>query len=207
MENTNNLVAVLIVAAIAVSLAGTITTLNMVNRYLGPSLTGAATGYVNVTVNESIALVFVNQQVDFPALNPQGSGLTFNDDTTDNDPEPLVIRNDGSTTVNITLDSDKDIWQTQSSPSAYFTFMCGDNTSTCDIDECADCSVTTFTNVPQGSPDLVIWNMSYRENQDQLEIEFNVTVPTGEPAITEQNVSISLVATTACPGDPDCASV
>jgi len=86
--------------------------------------------------------------------------------------------------------------------------MCGDNTSTCDTTGCGSaCPPASFTNVPRGSPALVIWNMSYRENQDQLEIEFNVTVPTGEPAITEQNVSISLVATTACPGDPDCASV
>ena len=102
MEISNSLVAVLVVAAIVISVAGTMTTLNIINQFtLVPGdITGHIAGTVNVTVNESVIINWVVQQINF-TLNTPESGLEFWNDTSDDQPPPFKIRNDGSVNVNV----------------------------------------------------------------------------------------------------------
>ena len=72
MEISNSMVAVLVVAAIAISVAGTVTTLNLMDQFVytpAESVTGQLTGTVNVTVNKTTAISWVKQVVRF-YLNP-----------------------------------------------------------------------------------------------------------------------------------------
>ena len=211
MKTSDRAVGILVVIAIAISLAGTFFTVNIISSIMDISyfpagqtdLTGMATGHVNVTVNESVSITLIVPNVTFGPLNPVGLGLPFTNNTEDNNPRPITIRNDGSTTVNITIDTTEDLWSSVASPSAYFTFKCGTNSSTCDTTGGDPPSVTTFTNVPKSSQTLVIWNMSRYDSSDQLEVEFNVSVPASEPASSNE-VDITLTAKVSCPGDADC---
>jgi hypothetical protein len=216
MEISNSLVGVLIVAAIAISAAGTLTTIDVLNEFLypmGEQITGRAAGIsgtVNVTVNSSLTISWVKQQVNF-LLNPIDSGLTpYFDNTTDGSPTPLAIRNDGSVTVNVSICATR-LFNTSAAVGASdtnYTFKCGDNTSSCDttggdnvsIQNFNPMNITSSTTTCGGdfSPTtMVIWNMSFYEGSDVLEIELNVTAPSGEASGYKKSTLI-LEASQAC---------
>ncbi|RLI98488.1 MAG: hypothetical protein DRO99_00580 [Candidatus Aenigmatarchaeota archaeon] len=198
MEISNSLVAVLVVAAIVVSVAGTMTTMDILDQYVfspGEGITGQVWGMVNVSVNQTVALVLTRQEVVF-FLNPPSSGLEFMNDTEDNHPRPFALRNDGSTNLNVTLYANQTLFEQVSLPTEKFQYKCGDNSSTCDADGGSPASTTSFTNVPT-SATLAIWNMSFQSGNNELEIEINATVPPNEPT-GDKITWIEFVGVPAC---------
>ena len=218
MEISNSLVAILVVAAIVVSVAGTMTTMNIIDRLptspVVPAepFTGLISGTVNVTVNETVVISWVKQTVSF-FLNPPESGLTYTDDTTDGSPPPLAIRNDGATTVNISAYASDQLFNNSAEDGdsdGNFTIKCALNGSTgaaCDKTGGVPASRTVFSevNISSGgaASTLIIWNGSFKDGNDTYELELNVSVPKGEPA-GGKFATLVLTATTACTGDPRC---
>ena len=113
MEVSNELVAIVVVAAIVVSMAGTFTTMNVLDQITtqrGDDVTGYLSGLVNVTVNESVIITWVVNSINF-TVNTRESGLTpIEDDTTDHDPGPFIVRNDGGSNANVTIYAGDDLW-------------------------------------------------------------------------------------------------
>jgi len=222
MDISNGLVAVLIVAAIVVSLAGTVTTLNIIDRLtFAPNggVTGQAslTGTVNVTVNESVTITWVKSRVDF-FLNTPNSGLhPYKNDTTadvaSKGPFPLAIRNDGASTVNVSMFASQlfNLSAASGSSDNYFQAKCGKNTSICDASgSSSNKSMQNFNKVNISSngalKHLIVWNFSHWTGNDTIEIELNVTVPANEPA-GHKTSTVTLIATASCNGDPICKAL
>jgi len=219
MDISNGLVAVLIVAAIVVSLAGTVTTLNILERFgFGPGggITGRSiTGTVNVTVNESVTITWVKSRVDF-FLNTPNSGLhPYRNDTSgrveSKGPFPLGIRNDGASTVNVSMYASQlfNLSAVSGASDNYFQAKCGKNTSICDASGgCAQYkSMQNFNKVNISTSGAlksqIIWNFSHWAGNDTLNIDLNVTVPPNEPA-GHKTSTVTLIATASCLGNAIC---
>lgn len=124
---SNKTLTFLLIAAIVVSVGGTIISINRINRLAQlPSITGMAgsgTGYVNVTIGSVASISVLEGQIDFGSCSPNatiGSNLSSNvSDFSANSwgspgvcsgsgvsaPDNITIKNDGNTFINVTVDT------------------------------------------------------------------------------------------------------
>ncbi len=174
-KTSNKALAVLVVLAIIISVGSTMMILNKIK--LGT--TGAATGIAKVNVTAIIAISLPVTTVDFGNIY-QG----YTDNTTDNNPFPLTVQNDGGVLVNVSIARDV-------ASSALFSGTGGgDNTSSFQFKIANSsepnsfnyaASTTTWTNVP-GITALgdVIAELNYSDSNDLSEIELLINVPYDE---------------------------
>lgn len=137
-------------------------------------VTGAATGVTNVTVGSSTAISLVISNVDFGTMNTND-----NNDTTDDNPAPFILRNDGNLNVNISINATP-LWEQDgyNITNESYRVKCGNTTEW----NCTPASINTFTNLPiDQNPILIIHNLTYQNIMDEAEVEVNVTVPPAEP--------------------------
>ena len=126
-EVSNQILSVLVLVAMCVSLAGTFATFGIVRVGEVPEapVTGLYSGITNVTVIRMGAIDVIVALVDFGNMM-QGA----NNDTTDYDPHPFVINNNGTVFVNITICSE-DLWPSAApNPDKYYQFNASDDNST-----------------------------------------------------------------------------
>ncbi|MDD5253635.1 MAG: hypothetical protein PHG05_00845 [Candidatus Nanoarchaeia archaeon] len=105
------------------------------------------------------------------------------EDTSDNNPEPLVIRNDGNvlTDVNISLgEGSTGLWSSKSSPSDYFKYKI-DNKTGEEYSFNEATSQLAWQQVPL-SNETAITQLNYTDTTDEAEIDFSVEVPLDEPS-------------------------
>ena len=176
-EISNKTLAVLLVIAIVATLSETAFLVSRVN--VG-TVTGAATGIAKVNVTPLISISLPTSTVDFGTLL---QGDTKN--TTTNNPSPLVIQNDGSVFVNVSISRD-------ASSSALFSGTGGgDNTNSFQFEISNSTepgsfnwgqSTVSWTNVP-GTAGInnVIARLNYADITDTANVELLVKVPTDEP--------------------------
>jgi hypothetical protein len=216
MEVSNSLVALIVAVAIVVSLAGTMTTLNVLNQ-ISPGegdFTGFIAGLVNVTVNETIQVNWIISELNF-TLNTRESSLKpieNNTETGYKQSEPFQIRNDGATNVNVTIYAGDHLWSQAPIPTPYFQFKCGNNESQCD--NCSRCfpnSTMNWTNMTFESANatLVAFNFSYLDGSapsgDEIVVHINVSVPPNEQ-VGVKTSTITITGVASCPGDANCDS-
>ncbi len=134
------------------------------------SITGFTAGLTNLTVPTSVAISLPVSVVDFGSL-----GINKTDNTTDNNPSPFIVQNDGTTFVNITIEaSDLFNGTGASNPSSYYTFKIDSNSDGPD-------SVSNWTSVPaQSSPLLGVHALEYSDPNDTAEIEIKLKIPSDE---------------------------
>jgi len=129
----------------------------------------------NFTIASTVSLALQTSNIDFGA---PGLGDTIN--TTSNNPNPIIIRNDGNVLTNVNISLIDDLWIRKSAPSAFLQYKI-DNTT----DESGSFnwtgSITVFTNIPL-SNSTIIDKLNYSDMNDTAEIDIQITVPTDEPA-------------------------
>lgn len=171
-EVSNRTLATLLVVAILISLGGTFVSLNKLGRG-GVLFTGLATnhttdlGYVTFNLTNFLSIEMLDANIDFgvgtvsdSALNltaDSETGVCTNDDFVggvcgDNAPDMIVIKNDGSYDVNISLESDTNATGFLGGPSealAAFNYSVAGGTETL----CTEASVSVYTAVTSvGTP-------------------------------------------------------
>jgi hypothetical protein len=222
MEIPNSLVALMVLVAIVISVFGTMTTIDVLDRLSGiypvqdidEDTTGFISGLVNVTVNESISINWIISELNFTLNTRESSIIPFenNTETGYKQSEPFQIRNDGSTNVNISMYAGDHLWAQTPIPTPYFEFKCGNNESQCD--NCSHCypnSTINWTNVTYQSANatLVAFNFSYVDgaapNGDEIVVHINVSVPPNEQ-VGVKTSTITITGVTACTGDANCDS-
>lgn len=166
-------------------------------------ITGGATGIARVTVQCFVAISLPNSVVDFGGVFPGDK-----DNTTDDSPLPLLVQNDGSARVNVTIARDAG-----SSPlfngtgggdsTNSFMFKAGESNETGSFDLSA--SASTFTPVPGTTAVLAIALLNFTDSADLAEIELLIDVPSDEPPGDKEEVLniIGLLADAQCPGEED----
>jgi len=224
MKLSNSLVLMVVLTALMVSISSTMTTLDIMDRMsrLSPErydedTTGALSGLVNVTVNESVVINWVIDSINF-TLNTVESGLSpVEDNTADDSPFPFVIRNDGSTNANVTIYANDDLWSVNGyrtvtdGATLYFAFKCRHNESYCDNATHANPNSTVTWDAINGTgnAELLAFNFSYADgttpNGDEIALDINVSVPPGE-TVGSKTSTLVLTAVTACTNDANCDS-
>lgn len=189
---SNNFLVVLILASILFSVVGTWISLSKLSPLTGLV---SSPGYVNVTVNRSLAFTLIPTSVNFTGL-----GNSDGDNTTDLTPKPFNLTNDGNVLINISI-AVTSLWQTAASPTALFGCRCGNTT----VD--GNCSQTgiwptfndTFRNCPT-SATVFIGFLDWDNSNDTNYLHINVTVPSGEPGGFRES-TITFTAADANPAD------
>ena len=113
-----------------------------------------------------------------------------NDDTTDDNPTPFVVRNKGNVLLNVNINATA-LFTSVSMNTNYYQFRADENESG-SYD--TSCSQTTFTNM-NTLPKIVFCNLSYEDSHDEGEIELSITVPHDEGAGNKS----SIIKVTASP--------
>jgi hypothetical protein len=156
------------------------------------SATGLATGIARVRVVCMMSISLPASSVDFGDVY---QGQT--DDTSDGSPAPMVVQNDGSVRVDVTIARDA-----SSSPlfsgtgggddTASFQFKADSTNETGSFNHSG--SITNWTNVPGTAPLTAIYGLKYSDSQDSAEIDLRIQVPTDEP-MGEKNETLDFTAT------------
>ncbi len=148
-----------------------------------PPLTGYATsqtGIASVNILSAVELTLVVNTVNFGNMS-----IGQSDDTSDNIPAPLILRNDGSVRVNVTVNRDP------ASQPLFSGTGGGDNTASFmgKIDVVAGennaynpaCTVTAWGNIPGTIPVLAICYLNFADSKDEAEVDIQINVPSDEP--------------------------
>jgi hypothetical protein len=199
-EISNQLLAVLVIASIAISIGGTL----MVFRLFWevPAVTGMGTqemGEANVTVGELVSILLDPYNITFGTLQPGES-----DNTTDDSPAPLVLYNAGTVLANVTMNTNSSVgdailWndttlhsECTSGPSTtceHFTYFSELNESgsvdtacglACGSGGCQDS--WNSVNLDAAAPEIVVDCLKFVDSTDSVKVHLNVTVPTDESA-------------------------
>ncbi len=208
-EISNRTLAILLIAAIAISLGGTMLSLNrLAGLSRQPQITGFATnptGTAKVNVTSTASLRFSvptlnfgigyvntsdsNQYCSMASGNGAGSKdgvhkcVNFNAANTFNS---LEIENDGNRNLTLTLNSNKAASTFIGGSSPGFMFYTTNNdTSACpdpEPDVWSDVNASAEMNICQGT------GLDYLDSKDSMDIHLNITIPynslTGEQTVT-----------------------
>lgn len=191
MEISNKTLALLLVAAVVVSLGGTILSLNRLSRLSVPStgfVTSSGTTSVDVTTQSSIR--FAISSVDFGTGSVNTTGgfqnctLTINSSSTivkngctgfnsTNIGDTFILENDGNTNLNVTLNSTKAASAFIGGTAPLYKYAVSNN-------ETSSCTGTItgagWTDVATTDPNICT-NLTYNDNADTLRIGINITIP------------------------------
>jgi hypothetical protein len=121
----------------------------------------------NFTVQPYIALAITNASMEF-------SNMFFgeSDDTTDQDPGPFKLRNDGNTEANVTMWGTQ-IWEQASLDTEYYQYKARELEADAYN---ASKSQTAFTNVTAGNSTLLCL-FNYTDSKDEAYVDIKLTVP------------------------------
>lgn len=133
----------------------------------------------NFTVTSAVIIELVTDSINFTVANPGDS-----DDTTDDSPSPIIIRNSGNigADVNISLASGSTgIWASKVSPTEYFQYKIDNKTDEEGSFNWTD-SITGWTDVDVANSSYKIRNLNYSDTSDEAELDIKITVPLDEPS-------------------------
>jgi len=192
MDISNRSLAFLLVVAIVVSLGGTMISLNRLNQlgFTGMASSNTPQGTANLSINSSLVLTFLTNNVDFGVgytndsgagveqciidtngTNPSGDCVGFNSNV-----QPFELRNDGNKDLTVQISSDKNAASFLGGTSPVFQYFIEDNTS--ESGSCTTPSPTSWTNVPTTGTDMCgSTGFNYEDTTDQLLIHVKVSIP------------------------------
>jgi hypothetical protein len=179
---SNEVLAILVIAAMAISLAGTFTTLSLITEPEG--ITGFITGITNVSLPREADITLNVQLVEFGEMN-----LGAQNDTGDYSPHPFVVENNGSVFVNVTVYA-TDLWASAISPTANYSVNASDDNETTSLSTVIDGFVSTYIDMPNATgggayAQTIIACMNYTDSRDAINVHINITVPPGESTGTK----------------------
>ena len=111
-------------------------------------------------------------------------------DTSDNNPMPFLLKNDGNIFVDIAVNG-SNLWNKAPNPSKYFTYKIRQNESGAFINTTA---TMNYTNMPLTSSQVDIPSFAFVNGSRGAYIDINITVPSGEYGGTKTTL-VSLTAT------------
>lgn len=187
---SNIILAVLVVVAIVVSVAGISMNL-MIPRAPLETITGQITGTAQVQVAPQVLITLPVSTVDFGSIYV---GNVTN--TSDFTPSPFLVQNDGSVDINITTNASQ-LWSGTGATgtSIYYRFQSAEN-ETGSVPSTSDL-VTTWTNIPvTENPIKFATRLDYTNSTDTLKGHIYLDVPSDEPA-GDKSSTVTFIATQA----------
>ncbi|MFH1649847.1 MAG: DUF2341 domain-containing protein, partial [Candidatus Woesearchaeota archaeon] len=136
---------------------------------------GTATAIWNFTIQEYLSADLTDNETSFGSI----ALLQTKNSTAEGVNDPMVIENVGNIPGNITIHATDSLWVAQPLNTSYFQFRIWNTSETGSFDWAT--AHTTFTPVNDTSA-LGAVNLSYVDTNDEARIDYEITVPTSEPA-------------------------
>jgi hypothetical protein len=189
MEVSNNMLAALVVFAMAATLGGTITIISNIPGQPFP-LTGFTSEYEQGIANATLAteanIILLVDLVEFGGI---AATPGVSNDTVDFSPHPFVVQNNGTARLNVSVgESNSDTLWVQNDTSYCFQFNASTNGSTF-VTQYMSTSWADFAGGAQvasasdldseASPNLV-WNLSTTGGYDRFNVNLRIVVPMSE---------------------------
>jgi len=191
MEISNNLLAALVMVAMVVSITGTMSMLSLLPDQLG-TITGMQTtqrsGIANATLASEVHIQLLVPTVEFHTIL-KGQ---YND-TTDFDPHPFVLRNNGSSVINVSIGESTSggsgsLWAQDDTCESCFQYNSTPNGSSGAV------AYTVWTNFAGSAeaasagalstnPANLVYNLTPTDsgaNERDVDVHLNITPPSGE---------------------------
>ncbi len=137
----------------------------------------------NFTVNTKVVLTLINDTVNFGSMM-----IGQTDNTTDDDPPPFMIQNDGNCFIDVNISASDLLWDTKATASEFFQYK-ADNTTGEEKSFNWSASLTAFTNVPTVD-DIFLKHLNYTDSSDSAEIDLKIEVPLDEPAGDKSSIIV-----------------
>jgi parallel beta-helix repeat protein len=129
--------------------------------------------YWNFTIESRLDIVLNNDEVAFGSM-----GVGENDDTTDKDPAPFQMENQGNVIMDVNL-SATELFSTSGIGNSSYQFKIGNTSEENSFNWLS--SITDWTFMPTGML-LAVDSLYYDDANDTAECHINVTIPPYEPA-------------------------
>ncbi|MEM4259938.1 MAG: VCBS repeat-containing protein, partial [Candidatus Woesearchaeota archaeon] len=126
----------------------------------------------NFTLVKSTDIILINSTINFGILDN-----SVIDDTTDNNPYPFILRNNGNSEANITINATQELFITQPLNTSYFQFLV--NYSEPNSFDYAN-SQTTWFNIPNFVYKIIAL-FNHTDSNDEARIDILINVPSNEP--------------------------
>ena len=179
------ILAVLLVLAAVLSIGGT-----MLFMGGGPKVTGFQSGTAKVNVTGTLSITLTSATVDF---GNQALGTT--DDSTDDNPTPFVIENDGNRLADVTVYTNASLFSGTGSGNNSNTFQFQADNSTEAGSFAWGTSQTTWETfaIGVGAAENVIQDLKFQNPTDTAEVEVQIQIPSDEPLGQKQS-TVTFVA-------------
>ena len=138
------------------------------------------TDWWNFTVQPYVDIYIVNNNSDFGSI-----GVNQENDTTDNSPLPIRVRNDGNIETNISIVNATALWGTVSLNTSYYQFKANNSDESNAFDW--DSSSTSWVNMSESRRFAVAW-LNYSSERDVCAIDLRILVPGYEPPTTKSSI-------------------
>jgi hypothetical protein len=169
-----------------------------VRSYDGINYSAWNTTERNISIQSLITISLPVNSINFGSMNNSESN-----DTTDNAPPPLILRNDGNTELNITINFTT-LWNSVANSSKYFQFKIRNLTSGCFVYGNTNTSWTNAT--APGTTNYAINRLNFTSGYQTLcnnaSIDINITVPSAETVSVANEPRSSVITFTAYLGEP-----
>ena len=169
MGKNTTLIVGLLAVALLVSAMGTLTA---VTKMTGLSVEGTTHAEVEIELTVTLPVSSIN----FPAMyiNDQA-------DTSDDNPLPFVVENDGSVNVDVALSSTP-VFSTQAAASSYYNVSCRSAVGYERGVTCGLGSVTTPIQMPVNAGAIkIIGTLPFADTGDRNKVDIYIVVPIKEP--------------------------
>ncbi len=129
----------------------------------------------NFTIDTNVSISLDPDVVDFGEDRPLG----YEDNTSDDSPNPFVIQNDGNCMIDTNISAIDSLWDSKPSPTDYFNYSVGWVSGEVGAFNWSG-STTSWTNVPLVNVTFIDY-LNYSDTNDSAEIELQIMVPLDEP--------------------------
>lgn len=214
MELSNKTLAVLLLAAMVVSLGGTILSLNRMNQvqYVGYATSGQ--GMVNLTIEQVVSITMDDALIDFGVCSPVGGAITnITSEATENTSlvcptftqDNLSIRNDGNVDASVTMNSSKvgaqdnltttDLLLNSSSQTSSFMYKTTNASGEAPhLGGCQDADLPyTLIKEPSTHQYAICSNLTTDNDYNSVVVDFLIQMPNDAP-VGQQNVTLNFGA-------------
>lgn len=136
------------------------------------------------TVASTVILTLLDSPVGFGTM-----GVGESNDTTDNDPFPIRVRNDGNVVADLNLTTTQFLWTRYQYASQYFQYRISNATADASKgygDESgsfnwSDSSTGSWFDIPLTNTTATIRQLNYSDELDEAEVDLRIEVPGDEP--------------------------
>ena len=144
---------------------------------------------ISYGLNSSISNFTIASSViiSLPTANVSFGELTINqqNDTTDDNPPPIIIQNDGNSYININITIGSYLWTSVQSESSYLQYKI-DNVTGEENAFNSTLSAVSWTNFTITNS-TGIYKLNYSDDRDSAEVDINISVPPNEPPGNKQS--------------------